>query len=123
MATNLVEEPAYRLHPDALTQYAIVLVQLEPTLGHEIRKTRPCVVLSPVEMNRHLRTIIVAPMTTVLRDYPTRVDVVHAGKTGQVALDQLRSLDRQRIIRRLGQATDAEKKAIKTVLEEMLVAD
>jgi mRNA interferase MazF len=118
-----VEEPAYRWHPDALRPHAVVLVQLDPTVGHEIRKTRPWVILSPVEMNRHLRTVIVAPMTTVSRPYPTRVPVRFDGVDGQVALDQLRSLDRQRIIRLLGKLADPEVRAIKAVLRDMLVED
>ena len=78
------------------------LVSLNPTQGAEIRKTRPCLVISPDEMNRYLQTVIVAPMTTVTRSYPTRVQVRFQGKTGQVALDQLRSVDKQRLVRRLG---------------------
>ena len=78
------------------------LVVLDPTQGAEIQKTRPCLVISPDEMNRHLRTIIIAPMTTVARPYPTRVAVRFQSKRGQVALDQLRAVDRQRLVRRLG---------------------
>src|ERR1700693_3989944 len=75
---------------------------LDPAQGAEIQKTRPCLVLSPDEMNQHLRTIIIAPMTTVTRPYPTRVAVRFQGKRGQVALDQLRAVDRQRLVRMLG---------------------
>ena len=78
------------------------LVSLDPTQGAEIQKTRPCLVVSPDESNRHLRTVIVAPMTTVARPYPTRVALTFQGKQGQVALDQLRAIDRQRLVRKLG---------------------
>lgn len=121
MEASTAREPAYRWHPDALRPHAVVLVQLDPTVGHEIRKTRPCVILSPVEMNRHLHTIIVAPMTTVPRPYPTRVPVRFDGVDGQVALDQLRCLDRRRVLRLLGRLDDAEARAIRAVLREMLV--
>jgi len=77
-------------------------VTLDPTQGVEIQKTRPCLVISPDEMNRHLRTVIIAPMTTVTRPYPTRVAVRFQGKRGQVALDQLRAVGRQRLVRILG---------------------
>ena len=78
------------------------LVTLDPTQGAEIRKTRPCVVVSPDEMNAHLRTVIVAPMTTVTRPYPTRIEVRFQGRQGQIALDQIRAVDGQRLVRKLG---------------------
>jgi mRNA interferase MazF len=78
------------------------LVSLDPTVGSEIRKTRPAVVVSPDEMNRHLRIVIVAPMTTISRDYPSRVAVRFGGKAGQVAVDQLRAIDKIRLVKRLG---------------------
>jgi mRNA interferase MazF len=80
----------------------VVLVQLDPTVGSEIRKTRPCVVVSPDELNRAVRTAIVAPMTTSGHSYPWRVPVVFGGKRGHIVLDQLRTIDRARIVRRLG---------------------
>lgn len=80
----------------------IWLAQLDPTVGSEIRKTRPCVVVSPVEMNAHLRTVIVAPMTTASRPAAFRVALTFQGKSGLVLLDQIRTLDRQRLVRRLG---------------------
>ena len=83
-------------------QDEVWLIDLEPTQGAEIQKTRPCLVISPDEMNLHLQTVIIAPMTTVIRPYPTRVPIHFQGKTGQVALDQLRAVDRQRLIRKLG---------------------
>ena len=78
------------------------LVNLDPTQGSEIRKSRPCVVVSPDEMNLYLQTVIVAPMTTTVRAYPTRVAVRFRGRHGQIALDQLRAIDKQRLVRRLG---------------------
>jgi mRNA interferase MazF len=78
------------------------LVSLDPTRGSEIQKARPCLVISPDEMNQHLRTVIIAPMTTADRPYPTRVAVTFRGKRGQVALDQMRAVDRQRLVRKLG---------------------
>lgn len=95
------------------------LVSLDPTRGSEIRKTRPCVVVSPNEMNSHLRTVIVAPMTTVERPYPTRVPVRFQRKRGQVALDQIRSVDRERLVQRLGAISANAARDIAAVLVEM----
>ncbi|MGB4863462.1 MAG: type II toxin-antitoxin system PemK/MazF family toxin [Tepidiformaceae bacterium] len=94
----------------AVARFEVYLCNLDPAVGSEIRKSRPCVVISPDEMNRHLRTVIVAPMTTKSKDYPTRVACDFAGTAGFVALDQLRTLDRTRLARRLGKlaAKDAE---------------
>ncbi len=86
----------------SVARFAVYLVHLDPTLGSEIRKTRPCLVISPDEMNRHLRTVIVAPMTTQGREYPSRVAVTFGGTAGQVVLDQIRTVDRTRLVRRLG---------------------
>ena len=97
------------------------LVSLDPTQGAEIQKTRPCLVVSPDESNRHLRTVIIAPMTTVKRPYPTRVALTFQGKPGQVALDQLRAMDRQRLVRKLGRITPKVTAAVSTVLVEMFV--
>lgn len=95
------------------------LVSLDPTHGAEIKKTRPCLVVSPDEMNRHLQTVIVVPMTTTMRPYPTRVPVRFHGKSGQVALDQLRAVDRQRLVRRLGTVPDSAAQQASAVLLEM----
>ncbi len=95
------------------------LVSLDPTQGAEIQKTRPCLVVSPDEANRHLRTVIVAPMTTVVRPYPTRVALTFQGKQGQVALDQLRAIDRQRLVRKLGKISPKTAAAVSTLLVEM----
>jgi len=95
------------------------LVSLDPTQGSEIQKTRPCLVVSPDESNRHLRTVIIAPMTTVTRPYPTRVALTFQGKQGQVALDQLRAIDLQRLVRKLGRISPKAAAAVSTVLVEM----
>jgi mRNA interferase MazF len=95
------------------------LVKLEPTHGAEIQKTRPCLVVSPDEMNQHLQTIIVAPMTTVVRPYPTRAAVRFQKKSGQVALDQLRAVDRQRLVRKLGDAGATAAEQSSNILVEM----
>ena len=98
----------------------IWLVSLDPTQGSEMRKTRPSLVISPDEMNRHLRTVLIAPMTTVERPYPTRVSLTFQGKRGQVALDQIRAVDRQRLVRRMGKASSATAQAVSGVLIEMV---
>ena len=85
-----------------LKQYSIVLVNLDPTVESEIKKTRPCVIISPNEMNKYLNTIVVAPMTTNLKKYPTRISVKHNGKTGMIAIDQIRTVDKTRIIKVFG---------------------
>ena len=95
------------------------LVTLNPTQGAEIQKTRPCLVVSPDEMNQYLRTVIVAPMTSVVRAYPTRVPVNFQGKRGEVALDQLRSVDRQRLVRKLGTVSSTTADAAGSKLVEM----
>jgi mRNA interferase MazF len=95
------------------------LVALDPTQGVEIQKTRPCLVISPDEMNQHLQTVIVAPMTTVTRPYPTRVPVRFQGKRGQVAVDQLRAVDRQRLVRKLGTVSASAAQAVSATLLEM----
>jgi mRNA interferase MazF len=104
-----------------IVQYAIVLVNLDPTLGSEIQKTRPCVVVSPNEMNKHLNTIIIAPMTSSLKEYPTRVAVNHKSKNGMIALDQIRTVDKKRTLKVLGKMNKTEIQSTKSVLKEMLV--
>lgn len=95
------------------------LVSLDPTQGSEIRKTRPCLVISPDEMNLHLRTVVIAPMTTVVRPYPTRVTLTFRRKRGQVALDQIRAVDRQRLVRKLGAVPTDVAEKVSAVLIEM----
>jgi len=95
------------------------LVVLDPTQGMEMQKTRPCLVISPDEMNQHLRTVIIAPMTTAMGPYPTRVAVRFQGKRGQVALDQLRAVDRQRLVRMLGAVSPKTAQDVSATLLEM----
>jgi mRNA interferase MazF len=97
------------------------LIALDPSRGSEIKKTRPCLVVSPDDMNEPLQTLLVAPMTTTLRRYPTRVNVIFRNKTGQVALDQLRAVDRQRLVRRLGTISIKAADKVSSVLVEMFV--
>ena len=104
-----------------LKQYQIVLVNLDPTIGSEIKKTRPCVIISPDEMNKFLRTIIVAPLTTTSRKYPTRIEVKHDRKIGWIVVDQIRTIDKQRIIRILGRLSQPEIKELKSVIKETFV--
>ena len=101
-----------------LNQYQIVLVNLDPTLGSEINNTRPCVVISPDEMNRHLRTVIIAPMTTKSKTYPSRVNV---SESSWVVLDQIRTIDRRRVIKSLGDLSRDDIRSVKAVIKEMLV--
>ena len=100
-------------------QFEVHLVSLDPTVGHEIKKTRPCVVVSPDEMNLHIATVIVAPLTTRGRDYPSRVNCTFQGKDGQVVLDQIRSVDKTRLVKRLGQLSGATAGRVLAVLAEM----
>ena len=104
-----------------LKQYQIVLVNLDPTIGSEMKKTRPCVVISPNEMNKYLNTIVVAPMTSSSKNYPTRVEINHDKKKGWIVLDQIRTVDRQRIIKILGNLSEKEFKKVKEVLRETFV--
>jgi len=83
-------------------RFDVFLINLDPTLGSEIKKTRPCLVISPDEMNRHIRTVIVAPMTTAGKDYPTRISCSFQEKVGKIVLDQLRTVDKSRLIKKLG---------------------
>ena len=102
-------------------QYQIVLVNLDPTLGSEIQKTRPCVIVSPNEINDHLRTIVIVPMTSASRKYPTRVKVKHNSQEGWIVIDQIRTIDKIRIVRILGSLTENEIHACKRVIRETFV--
>lgn len=104
-----------------LDQYSIVLVNLDPTIGSEIKKTRPCVIISPNEMNKYLRTIVLAPMTTNLKEYPTRVKIIHNQKKGMIAIDQIRTVDKSRIIKVFEKLSNSEIKNCKKVLDETFV--
>ncbi len=103
-------------------RFDVYLVALDPTMGAEIQKTRPCCVLSPDDMNEYLATAIVAPMTTKGKNYPTRIACRFQGKQGQVILDQLRTVDQARLIKHLGRISTATQKAILAVLAELFAA-
>jgi mRNA interferase MazF len=100
-------------------RFEVWLVNLDPTVGSEIQKTRPCLVISPDEMNRHLNTIIVAPMTTRGRSYPSRIECTFEGKRGQVVLDQIRTVDKARLVKRLGTVDSNTEDAVITALTEL----
>ena len=102
-------------------QYDVYLVSLDPTIGHEIKKTRPCLILSPEEMNENLQTIIIAPMTTKSHDYPTRVKVDFQNKTGWIVLDQIRTIDKKRLVKRIGAVDKNTYRKVKAIIKEMLV--
>ena len=104
-----------------IKQYQIILVSLDPTIGSEIKKTRPCVVISPDEMNKYLRTVVIAPMTTSSKDYPTWIKIKHNNKTVCIVLDQIRTIDKQRIIKELAKLSRPEIKEVKEILKETFV--
>jgi len=104
-----------------LSQYQVVIVNLDPTIGSEIKKTRPCVIISPDEMNRPLRTVIIAPITSKSRNYPTRVPLKLKGKDGWVVIDQIRTIDKQRITKALKKLSPEEIAQIKDVIQETFV--
>lgn len=104
-----------------ITQYDIYLICLDPAMGHEIKKTRPCVVISPDEMNRYISTVIIAPMTTQSKKYPTRVGLTFQNKKGWVVLDQIRTVDKRRLVKKIGKLSAKTRLQIKAVINEMLV--
>ena len=101
------------------SRFEVHLVRLDPTEGHEIQKTRPALIISPDEMNRHISTVIVAPMTTRGRPYPSRVRVTFDGKRGQIVLDQIRTVDKRRLVRHLGRIDEATGGRVLAVLGEI----
>ena len=101
------------------SRFDVFLVRLDPTQGREIRKTRPCLVISPDEMNHHIDTVIVAPMTTKGRPYPTRVQVRFKGKSGQIVLDQIRTVDKNRLVKRLGKIDEPTRGHVLALLAEL----
>jgi mRNA interferase MazF len=103
-----------------VARFEVYFVNLDPTIGAEIKKVRPCIVLSPDEMNRSLRTVIIAPMTTFRREhYPSRVDCVFQKKRGQIVLDQIRTIDSQRLLKKLGMLSKNSQRAALKVLQAM----
>ena len=103
----------------AAMRFSVWQVDLTPTRGSEQAGYRPAVVLSPDEMNRHLKTVIVAPLTTRIRSWPTRVGIKHAGKSGEVALDQIRAIDKTRLANTMGELDAAYHPAVLETLQEM----
>jgi mRNA interferase MazF len=102
-------------------QYQIVLVNLDPKLGSEIQKTRPCVIVSPNEINDNLRTVVIAPMTFASRKYPTRVKVKHNNQEGWVVIDQIRTIDKIRVVKKFGSLSEKEIRECKRVIRETFV--
>jgi mRNA interferase MazF len=102
-------------------QYDVYLINLDPTIGHEIKKKRPCLIISPDEMNDNLQTVIVAPMTTKSHDYPSRIKVDFQNKTGWIVLDQMKTIDKSRLTRKLGEVDKKTVQKVKSVIKEMLV--
>jgi mRNA interferase MazF len=102
-----------------VNRFDVFLAALDPTIGREIKKTRPCTVISPDEMNHHIGTVIIAPMTTKGRDYPTRVPCTFQGTAGQVVLDQIRAVDKTRLVKKLGRLSPSASDRVLSVLGEM----
>ena len=103
-------------------RFEVFLVNLDPTIGHELRKTRPCLVVSPDEINHFISTVIIAPMTTKTRNYPTRIVCKFKGKSGEVVLDQIRAIDKRRLVKRIGVIDSATQKKTIAVLQEMFAS-
>jgi len=104
-----------------INQYDVFLINLDPTVGREIKKVRPCLIISPNEMNDSIQTIIIAPMTTKSHPYPTRIQINFDKKDGWIVLDQIRTVDKKRLIKKLGKINKKENEIVKSVLKEMLV--
>lgn len=104
-----------------LKQYQIVLVNLDPTIGSEVKKTRPCVIFSPNEMNKHLQTIVMAPITSSSKNYPTRVEIKGNKTKGWVMIDQIRTVDKRRISKIFGELSEKEIQKVKSVIKETFV--
>ncbi len=100
-------------------RFDVYLINLDPTVGSEIQKTRPCLIISPDEMNRHVRTVIVAPMTSATKDYPTRVNFRFKRKEGQIVLDQIRTTDKKRLIKKLGSIDAKTQLEVISVLQRL----
>ena len=102
-------------------QYSIVVVNLDPTIGSELKKVRPCVIISPDAMNKYLKTVIIAPLTTKSKSYPTRIAITHRGKKNWLAIDQIKTIDKKRIYKVNGLLKAAEIKKIKAIIKETFV--
>jgi len=104
-----------------IRQYEVYLISLDPTMGHEIKKARPCVIISPDEMNKNISTIIIAPITTQSRSYPTRIPLKFIGEEAWIVLDQLRTVNKKRLIEKLGKIEQVIINQVKSIIKEMLV--
>lgn len=104
-----------------MKQYDVVLVNLDPTIGSEMKKTRPCIIISPNEMNKYLQTVAIAPITNTSKPYPTRIYFDYVTTKGWIVLDQVRSIDKNRVIKILGKLTSKEIKQVKATLKEIFV--
>lgn len=102
-------------------QYEIYWVSFDPIQGREIKKTRPCLIISPVESNDHLQTVLIAPITSTIRNFPMRMNIVVKGKKGQIAIDQIRCVDKTRLGRKMDQLQKNETNEFKALLQEYLV--
>ena len=105
-----------------INRFEVFLVNLDPTVGHEIKKTRPCSVISPNEMNHHISTVIIAPMTTKGRNYPTRISCSFQGKKSQIVLDQIRTIDKKLLVKKLGVISESTQLKTLTLLQELFAA-
>ncbi len=104
---------------EPVQRFEVHLISLDPTKGSEIRKTRPCLVISPDEMNKHIRAVIIAPMTSTIKNYPTRITATFQGKKGQIVLDQIRTVDKGRLIKNLGKISSTAEEKVLSTLQEM----
>lgn len=102
-----------------IKRFEVYLVNLDPTIGHEIKKTRPCLIISPDEMNRNISTVMIAPMTTKGRKYPCRISCSFQGKDGQIVLDQIRTIDKERLVKKLGVISKPAQQKTLNILQEM----
>ena len=103
----------------SVQRFDVYLISLDPTKGSEIKKTRPCLIISPNEMNRHIRTVIIAPMTSTVKNYPSRVTTTFQKKRGQIVLDQIRTVDKKRLLKKLGTISSSAQDKTLNVLQEM----
>ena len=104
-----------------LSQYRIALVNLDPTIGSEIKKTRPCVIISPNEMNKHLDTVVIAPMTSSSKRYPSRLEIFYNNQNNWIVLDQIRTVDKQRIVKVFGSLKEIQQQQLKSLIREIYV--
>jgi len=102
-----------------VNRFEVYLVSLDPIIGSEIKKNRPCVIISPNEINRNLRTVIIAPMTSATRNYPTRINISFQNKNGQILLDQIRTIDKERLVKKLGVISKEASDKVCLILQEM----